>query len=654
MPSTRMPLTLRRGGSAHATALAIRPSAGTRHVIPTAVAVLTLAVAMPRAADGSLAPAGPCVPPVAGRVVVSATSAVPVALPPKVPLPSPPDSLKDIKHVEYLLYRDYYLYPNISSGLGGGSDTLVWTRIPSVRGPGIARIVPRGGAMEFECSADGGDVCDGGDGDKGICEPEWYCHSDPRHFLDVVTEAAVRHPESGFLTGQAVYALVKYLLPIKAMRLVQKCRAAKWWCDALHGYAFQRMGDPGDAAPFLRRAMAEAPDSVSCAYTDATWLLGNWDARQVPLDPPRARERTATWSCARRRAVSDTIWWLADPLYSVPGNYRWEENIVRSLTALFQQEIVDQKPWTYDLVRHQDARWSAEIRRGPWDSYTVFGAQYTGKHAARYHFVPDVGLGNLSSPVWHLDAHLNQEGYTPPGRPFSVIPAQVARFRRGDSLRVAVATTLRDAPVEPDPDSASWLIFTDGPGSFPLRLEGRVHGDRSVFLGEVAPRRYVVGLEVHGDSTIGWHRQTVAPLDTEGPGLSDLLLYRPTGPTEPDSLLAAAGLMLGSTTVEKDEGLGVYWETYGLPVDTAKAHVSFTVTLVPRGGGIGALLGRLVPGGGRERGLVAWTEPGTPGTHRRAIALDLSNVDPGDYTLVLRAAWPGQPALERRLDLTVE
>lgn len=591
---------------------------------------------------------------------------------------SRPDSLKDVKHVEYLLYRDYYLHantgpwrpidiPGFHIGRGPitsipsialGSVPLVLPGLDAPRKKANGNGAPAGMSTSHApppgCYADKGDICDGGDPDKGVCEAGTYCHSNPNHFLDVVTEAAARHPESGYLMGEAVYALVKYLQPIRAMRLIQKCRAAKWWCDALHGYAFQKMGLVVDAGSFLRRAMDEAPDSVSCAYTDVTWVLGRWDARRAPWAPPAAHTDAATWDCARRRAVSDTIWWLADPLYSVPGNDRWDENVVRSLTARFEREIDETRPDDFDHVVTRPVRWAAEVRRGPWDSYTPFMAVYTGERAARYHFVPDVEPDDLSSPVWHLDAHLDQEGYTPPGRPFSVIPAQVARFRRADSLRIAVATTLRDAPVEPDPDSASWLVFTDGPGSFPLMLKGSVHDGRSVFIGEVAPRRYVLGLEVHGDSTIGWHRQTVAPLPTSGPGLSDLLLYRPTGPTEPDSLLEAAGLMLGSTTVDRHEGLGVYWETYGLPADTAEAHVSFTVTLVSRGGGIAAALGHLVPGGGKERGLVAWTEPGTPGTHRRAVTLDLSNVDAGEYTLVLRARWPGQPVLERRRAITVK
>lgn len=570
------------------------------------------------------------------------------------------DSLKDISHVRYLLYRDYCVHPTSDILMAGGASD-------SVAGFGASRpqddlsIAPPcltdkalGVTDRWECDADQGEVCDGGDADKGLCDVNQYCHMDPRHFLEVVTKAAVRYPASGYLTGQAIYALVKYKLPIRAMQLVQRCRASPWWCDALHGYALQKMGAPEDASRFLRKAMEEAPDSISCGYTDATWLLSDWDTRQDPFTPPGSREHAAAWDCARREAVSDTIWWLSDPLYSVPGNERWGENVVRFLTARFQREIDEEKPFLYSRTIRRPVRWAETVRRGTWNSYAPPRGEYTSKGAARYHFVPAVGVEDLSSPEWHLEAHLNQEGYTPPGRPFSEIPAQVARFRHGDSLRIAVATTLRDAPVEPDPDSASWLIFTDGPRSFPLKLEGRVHGDRSVFVGEVAPRRYVTSLEVRGDSTIGWHRQTVDPLETGGPGLSDLLLYRPTGPADPDSLLLAAGLMLGSTTVDKEDDLGVYWETYGLPADSAKAHVSFSVTLVPAGGGVGALLGRLIPGGGQEWGRVAWTEPGEAGTHRRAIDLDLTDVDPGAYTLVLRAAWPGQPPLERRLDVTVE
>lgn len=581
--------------------------------------------------------------------MISAVWAV-VALATTTPVVSSPsaDTLKGVKHVEFLLYRDYYKYPNGMVGKPNKElDALMWRATPGSLG--------LGGKGAFACEADDDQVCNGGDLDKGKCsQPDSYCHADPTHFLKVVTEEAEKYPASGYLLGQAVYAMVKYKTPLRAMELVQRCQAAQWWCDALHGYVFGNTGAMDDADPFLERAMAEAPDSVSCAYTDATWLMGEWDARLSPFDPPAAWRRADSWNCRRRRAVSDTIWWLADPLYSVAGNDRWAAHVVRSLMARFQREIKDQAPWTYERVRHDTTRWAATMRRGPWDSFDEFGAEYTGEEAARYHFVPNVDLDSLSSPEWDIEGHLNLEGYTPPGRPFVEIPAQVARFRWGDSIWVAVAATLGDVAVEPDPDSASWLIFTDGPGSFPLRLKGHVDEDRSVFIGQVARRTHVLSLEIHGDSSIAWHRQALEPLDNGEAGLSDLLLYRPVGSTEPDSLHLAAGLMLGSTTVEGDDDVGVYWETYGVPTDTAKAKISFTLTLAPAPGGVGALLGRLVPGGGQERGRVAWVESGTPGTHRKAVALDLSDVDPGEYTLILRAEWPGQPPLERRLDVTIE
>ena len=83
----------------------------------------------------------------------------------------------------------------------------------------------------------------------------------------------------------------------------------------------------------------------------------------------------------------------------------------------------------------------------------------------------------------------------------------------------------------------------------------------------------------------------VEPLAAEGPGLSDILLYEPVGLAEPDSLVAAASSMLGTTEVEDVRELGLYWEVYG---PAAETPLMFTLRLEEEGEGAGH--GPLHPG----------------------------------------------------------
>jgi hypothetical protein len=74
----------------------------------------------------------------------------------------------------------------------------------------------------------------------------------------------------------------------------------------------------------------------------------------------------------------------------------------------------------------------------------------------------------------------------------------------------------------------------------------------------------------------------VVPLAAEGPGLSDILLYEPVGLAEPDSLMAAASSMLGTTELEDVRELGLYWKVYG---PAAETPLMFTLRLEEEGGG---------------------------------------------------------------------
>jgi hypothetical protein len=161
----------------------------------------------------------------------------------------------------------------------------------------------------------------------------------------------------------------------------------------------------------------------------------------------------------------------------------------------------------------------------------------------------------------------------------------------------------------------------------------------------------VVSLEIQSSKGIGWHREAVSPLRDSGPELSDLLLYR-LGGEEPDSLMDVIGRMLGSTNIEREAGVGVYWETYGVAPNT---ELELELALTRESRGLLGRITRILPGGSQEGyGPVRWTAAGVEGTNPGVLALDLSSLEPGEYDLVLRVRWEGRPAMERRRTVMVE
>lgn len=545
------------------------------------------------------------------------------------------------------------------------SDTISSVREVNERLRYYYRTSPRFGSVdrggletELDRVCDGGSaLCHGGDPDRGYCPQNVYCHPTEEFLLDALLEEAGKSPNSGFVLGQAVYGLVKFRFLEDAAALVNGCEAEEWWCNALRGYLLHDLGRMAEAETLFREAVAGAPSSFLCDAGDALWLLGEWDQRPGDIDHlPDARVETAGWSCEERLAASDTLLWLADPLFNDPGNDRWTEHMARALAAHFAWEIRRATRGAEVPQRYVDHDRAMRIRRGTWDSFDLPPGRsevrfWTSEAAARYHFVPDVKAGDWWNPVWRLNGTLLDEGYSPDLGPFFPVPVQIARFRGDGTLRLAASADLRGPPFRRVPEAQTYLVLSQGPGSVNQRLEEVVHRSNPVFVGEFEPGRSVLALEVMMEIGIGWERRVVSPLLMNGPELSDLLLFRPSSDSVPGSLTEAAAVMLPQPVLEEGVALGVYWETYGAP---AGAELQFSLTLQRDTGGIVDRLRALLPGGAQEgQGQVAWSEEGEGEGHSRSLSLDLEELDEGNYVVVVRVEWFGQPPMEKRRSFTI-
>ncbi|MGD2121627.1 MAG: hypothetical protein PVJ76_07775 [Gemmatimonadota bacterium] len=511
--------------------------------------------------------------------------------------------------------------------------------------------------LGWQCSGEGGGECMGGDWLRGACPRDIGCHPPRETLLEFLVETSREYPQSGFVSGQAVFALTRFGNYLGAMQVAEACQSAEWWCEGLRGYVLNRAGRVTESEPHLRSFVAGAPDSITCRIADGTYLLGKFSQRQhwrVAQPPQVWEEDWAEQPCEIRRAASDTIWWLADPLFILEGNDRWAEQISRGLEWIWSDEIYNAGRGSDWTGRLWEWRRACLTWRGPWDSWEygpssptrgAWWYRLTSAEAARYHFVPDFGGPGFSHPTWRLLADLHDEGYSPAYGPFFEAQLQLARFRPSDPekagrMRVATATSVLGTPIEGAAESA-YLILSDAPESFPLQLNAPFNEGRAVFLADAETKPYVTSLEILTETGIGWHREMLEPLAADVPGISDIILYRPFGLQPPDSLLAAASLMLGSTTFDLGNGsqLGLYWEVYGAPADS---QVSFELELVSEGGLIGNLR-RLLPGGPEEgSGRLGWTDPSRGLVFPKGIVLDIEDFDPGRYEVVLRATWEGQ------------
>jgi hypothetical protein len=302
------------------------------------------------------------------------------------------------------------------------------------------------------------------------------------------------------------------------------------------------------------------------------------------------------------------------------------------------------------------------VRRGVWDSWehlrsprgydhAISTVVWTSEARAEYHFMPDVEVDDLDHPTWSLEAHRDDEGYTPDLGPVDAMPVQIARFRAGDSLEVAGAASLAGTTIAGALNQTTRLVLTDGPGSFPASVPGdATRRSTPVFIARAPAARYVVGVEAVTSRGGGFHRETLEPLDDGTSAVSDLLLYDPDG-VDPATVKEAAGSMLGSVTVSPGAHIGVFWQTYGVP-EGATLH--FDLSLERESGRVVDQFRRLLDGRSESAdGRLSWTEAGVTDTDTRSVVLDIGDLDEGNYTLVLQVSWEGHPPMEQRRTLEV-
>jgi len=546
--------------------------------------------------------------------------------------------------------------------------TEVKTRIREHYGWKLSTTNFRGGRLQgtWSCSPLGGQRCDGWDWHMGICPLGDPCHrtSEQEALVDFLLDGSRRYPQSGHVVGQTVTMLVRLGRYLEAMEVVGNCEATAWLCTALQGHVLRGVGRMAEVEQRFRRVVAEAPAAIACEFRSAAFVQDTFGVRPSyqagshPIPIPTDEE-----VCSHDPAVSDTIWWLADPLYVVEGNDRWAEHADRVLQARLFRELWAGGRDQYFSAAGFTLSWPDLIGRGPWDSYNLLREAgrpqrmlfWTSEEAARYHFVPDFEGQGLTRPTWNIDAGIEREGYTPPYGSFHEVAAQIARFRgdaRADGrpfVKLAAAVS-GDGPIT-GADSA-YLVLSDGPGSFPLLLHSPFHEARAVFVAEAPAVGYVASIEIMDEAGIGRHREKLEPIEAEGPGISDLMFYEPHGHTPPDGVLSAASMMYAGLALQDVSELGLFWEVYGAE---AGASIEFELHVERERGGVLQRLRRLLPGGSEEStGAVVWSVVAADGgSTPTAIALDGRGLGSGRLTFVLRARWNGQPDLETRRTVTV-
>ncbi|MBI4420234.1 MAG: hypothetical protein HY560_05355 [Gemmatimonadetes bacterium] len=479
-------------------------------------------------------------------------------------------------------------------------------------------------------------------------------------------------PRDPWVSGQLVRYLIEAQRLPEALAAARDCRSAAWWCQALSGYALHAAGSHSAADSAFGAALAAMPEAQRCRWTDLSDLL----------DGLRSRYRKLT--CAQRAAFNRRIWWLADPLYSVPGNERRTEHFTRRVITELQdgaqsgyavrwgrdlEELVLRYGWPVGWER------VATTPSAPGTRTIAHNQREARDFLAPARFVE--APNTIQPDEWELDPDRPVTGYAPPyATAFHGLPHQVAVFRRGDSMVVVAGYDVRSVRREhgharPHVDER-WqarqvtrveaaLVLARDEHTDPIMARGVGSGPEGVMTAIAPADAALLSLEtldradsVHAARARYW--LPVAPV-TGAVALSDPLLLRslPDDSLHP-SLADVIPLVRPVARARRGERVGVFWETYGLQDLSAPLRVTLTVTQVGR-----SWLRKAVEWAGLAKRdphhvSLSWDEIARSGalSHPRSLAISLPAARPGVYLLEIAVAVPGAPVARAAREITIE
>lgn len=476
-----------------------------------------------------------------------------------------------------------------------------------------------------------------GDGD----DSDWRSPPEPekvqqarRDLIAQLDSAATHFPGDGWIAGQRVRYQAEAGGHPQAVQAAEQCRAIRWWCLALAGYAQHVGGDYVAADSAFALALAAMPAKERREWTDVSVLLEEgW----------RGYRRAEG---AERDSLEQRFWWMSDPLWIVPGNERRTEHFARHVMDQLQDRSRSTEgiSWGFDLrellLRYG---WPVGWERERSSTPAAGPASIISHYAPRARkFVPPLRF--LEDPTairpdeWTVKVRRARTEFALPYARWSdAMQHQLAAFRRGDStVWVAAYTVAADTAVRGPLDAALVVVPHERAQPAMARISADTAGALSI---STAPGPAVLSLELltRGDSaraTRARYGVRAAAGLTSGIALSDILLLKPVDPL-PRSLPEVIPVARGSTRVTSGERVGLYWEVYGVPTGTETINVSVSLNRDGRNWLR------------RETSPVqlSWQErPGEGPILGRSLLVTLPNLSPGRYTLQVRVAPEGGPA----------
>ncbi len=478
-----------------------------------------------------------------------------------------------------------------------------------------------------------------GDYDPPPREPEAIKQARGR-LLDVLDAAAAAVPGDWWIAGQRVRYLVESDRLQEAAAAARACRAERWWCEALDGFARHAAGDDAGADSVYAAALADMPPEERCRWTDLT-----------PLLEGEVLRRYAKLDCAARGPRAAHLWWLAQPLLSRAGNDRRVEHFARHTMVRMLQRAGS--PWSMSLaddLRELTLRygwpvaWTGDLGSGLETSRAISGYE----RQPAFHFFPDDA--ETEPGRWVLSPVRPHERYAPLyAMAFETLAPDITVLRRGESTFAVVAYDLaRDTLWRGQSDLSRAVVLARDERTPTVVVRSDDSSRRGVVVASAPWPATVAGFEVTQPGTlhVGRARLALNPRDPALVATSGLLLFDPVD-SLPGDLLAVFPLVHGRRPVAVGTRIGLYWEVYGLAPGEA---FETTVNVRSLGAGLLRRMGSWLGLGKRSHETrLAWRDVAeVNGLVHRAVMVDVGGLDPGHYRVSVDVTTRGREVTTAR------
>ena len=436
--------------------------------------------------------------------------------------------------------------------------------------------------------------------------------------VTTLDSTAALSPEDDWTAGQ----LVRYLAESdtgRALATARSCKATPWWCAALTGFALHVAGEFRAADSAFDVALRDMPDAERCKWTDLS-----------PLIDGALAKRYRALDCETRVTFEDSLWWVAQPLFSLRANDRRTEHFARAALSRIAQDARS----TYSLRWGDDLReltlrygWPVYWTRDPARVTAMLQPAVTGHdREPAFHFFPEGKLDDARARERYAPAYATE---------FVPLEHQAGAFRRGDSCVVVAAYDVsHDSAFARHPPTAALVLAREPKRAPVIAWQEESPAGNLVATTSCEPQLLSLELLSRAGARAARARSTMLPAGlTDGIALSDLLLFDPTD-SLPGDLAAVLPRARAAATARAGTSVGLFWEVYGLPPDGAPLTIA--VAVAPRRAG---WLRRATStlGLSRQRFAVrlSWQELARPrdGVAPRAVALDLTGLSPGRYQI---------------------